>query len=253
MEVLMKRCSFQLHTGQLSMTCHPNALSFDPRVSDTRHICAQIAQYLSPDISGSIIWQRPPGQSNMADIRNVIGLCYSPQQKVTMNARRADGIILRDPNITVAVTSRDCPYLVLWSEQMPCVAVLHCGRDQLHNILEGHVDESVIANAIPWFGNFFEPEQIFGAIVMGIAPENFANARYPEITTALSRRWGISVVPDQTRHTIDLKELILRQLESYKIPRENIQHDGVDTYSDKYLASLRAGRGGHNLLLVTSK
>jgi hypothetical protein len=118
---------------------------------------------------------------------------------------------------------------------------------------DGHVNESVIANALPWFGNDVEPEQIFGAIVMGIAPEHFANGRYPEITTALSRRWGPSVVPDQTRHTIDLKELILRQLESYRIPRENIQHDGIDTFTDKHYASLRANRGGHNLLLVTSR
>ncbi len=262
MEVVMKRCTFEYHTGQLSLTCHPNAVSFDPQVEDVRHVRTQISGYLplhnkDATPSDAVIWQRPPGQRFKEASRLVIGLCHMEnvrnKQHVIMNKQRADGVILCDPSITVAVTSRDCPYLILWSEQVPRVAVLHCGRDQLHNVLEGRTDESVIANAIPWFGVNVEPDQIYGAMVMGIAPEHFANAKYPKITTALSRRWGLEVIPDQTRHTIDLKELILRQLESYRIPRANIMDDGIDTFSNKYCASYRDNRGGHNLILVSSR
>ena len=169
-----------------------------------------------------------------------------------MNDSPADGVLLTEAGMAVALTSRDCPYLVLWSNGGGPVLVIHCGRDQLHNVSGGNATESVIGNALAEISQHgVESRSLCGVITLGIATQYFPNDCYPEITSALVRTWGDEVVPDRESGTIDLKELILRQLEVFgEIPRENITHDKLDTFSNTELSSVRAGRKGHNMIIV---
>jgi hypothetical protein len=64
--------------------------------------------------------------------------------------------------------------------------------------------------------------------------------------------WGSGVVGEsESGPTIDLLALIHAQLSVFGIRPEQIEHDGLDTFTDERLGSVRAGREGHNLTIVS--
>lgn len=255
---MTEKLVYTYHNSMMQVSCFGDALTYDPESTKLEHIKEQILQYsdscgIVKDQEHRVTWQRVPGKLFPQLNKSVIGLPHRPGfSPIIMNPVHADGVVLYGKNQTIACTSRDCPFLTLTSESTDCVMTLHCGRDQLHNN-GSHLNESVIFNALGWFGRDVDPKSIKGVITMGIAPVHFPNERYPKITTALAKRWGAEVIPDSERQTIDLRELILRQLESCNISRDNIAHDGMDTFSDTRFASYRAKRMRHNLTLVTFK
>ncbi len=262
----MKRCVFEYHTDTVSMYSLGNYVDYEPsaEMPGLIHVHQAIGSFWrslkEAQRPKRTFWQRLPGIRHPKHARRILTLSAETKQHlrgwVVMNDEPADGVCVSQRGTAVALTSRDCPYLILWflRENQPCVLVLHCGRDQLHNVAGGNATESVIGNAIrKAIESGVEIETIRGLITMGIRARYFTNERYPEITEALRKYWGESVVPDSEHHTINLEELILRQLEEAGILRENIGHDGLDTYGDPRLASLRAGRGGHNMVIVHLK
>ena len=251
---------FEHHTGNVSIFCFGNALNYNPQDSSQEKtlttIQTLIAGVAPPQEPHRVLWQRIPGQLIPQSSRKVTSVHSETEccvrGRVAMHTTRADGVILQSRRLGVVCTSRDCPQLILWSEVTNRVAVLHCGRDQLHNVRGGAgVGESVVMNALPLIAQQSHAHTIHGVITLGIQAPSFPNEQYPEVTSALALRWGDLVVPDAHRKTIDLTELILRQLESYGVRRGNILHDKFDTFSDTRLASLRAKRGGHNMVYVT--
>lgn len=257
----MYSCVLERHTDALSLYGLGNFVMYDPNDPNLDHVLHKIGGFIRsvPDmrtLPRRVIWQRVPGQRFPSATRAVIKVGKRTMQHkrgwVVRNTFHADGVIIEDQDIAVAFTSRDCPYLAL-----ECVVggkhvvlVLHCGRDQLHNFGEGKIAESVIANAMTELSRMGKVECMSGVITLGISPEHFPNERYQDLTEALSTAWGESVIQDKTRHTIDLVELILCQLEKHGIPRRLITHDALDTFTDTRLASMRANRGGHNLLIA---
>jgi copper oxidase (laccase) domain-containing protein len=252
--------SFGYTHGALDVRVFDSALSFNYAdcnqevVQKEIYDLIQSSEYI-PQKRNHVIWQWPGISSLGYPLRNAIALdeIYgAPQATALKTNTPADGIVVFDHRITVAMTSRDCPYLILYVKDPEVALIMHCGRDQLHNTGGRNPKESVISDTLALIGNRFDPCEVYGCITRGIAPEHFTNDRYPGIIATLTRYWGDDVVPDRERCTLDLKEIILRQLETYRIPRANITIDTVDTFSNPASASVRAGRSdAHNLILVS--
>lgn len=256
------KCIFEYHTEEISIFSLGNALSYNPRDVDQKNVFCTIKEYtevlISPvDKPRVTLWQRLPGKQHRELNRRISTIDRSVLQAshrdvVVMSRSPADGLLVHHRNIAIALTSRDCPYLVLWAEGHEDIAILHCGRDQLHDF-DTNDRASVVESALTALLQYWEPKDIHGVITLGISPEHFHNERYPDIIWNIQQQWGSSVITDMERLTLDLKELILVQLESCGVDRHQIICDDIDTYSDTRCASTRAQRGGHNMILVNYK
>lgn len=262
----MSECIFEYHTGRVAIHSFGGVLKDEPQMPHIVAILSEIATLIrsswsKQNLPKRIIWQRLPSHTHKSASRKVVHInnltMAHARGWVVMNSEfiRADATVLDSLEISVVTMTRDCPTLVLWNDSEGPVAVAHCGRDQLHNAGGEGVGESVIQNVLLEMRKLgIETTSLRGVITTGIAAEHFPNNYYPEICAALRKAWGEAVVPDNERQTIDLKELVLRQLEEYGgVQRECIVHDGIDTYSDARTASVRANRPGQNMIVVTRR
>jgi copper oxidase (laccase) domain-containing protein len=203
-----------------------------------------------------VLWQRLANDRCPEDrfkVRRFKGTPAHREQFVSMAPDRCDGIILDQAEDAVAMTSRDCPILVLYRRSGGPVAVLHCSRSSLTGIDRGEPHRSVIHEACALLGKEFgNAHDVCAILTMGIAAEHFPNEDHPKIIQGLERQYeGKGVIGgSKERPTIDLVALVKAQLEGYGISPNRVIHDGLDTYTNPDLASRRAKRGGHNLTLV---
>lgn len=230
-----------------------NAFTYDVNDPHPEKALATIRTFahhhLSPSVKDRLHWQRFPGGNISEGKRRVLLLEHEPM----FPSPWADGVILSAPRTAVAVATRDCPVLVLYPEDGGPMLVMHCGRDCLHNFPDD-THNSVIADGLAVYKERCRSgiSDLRGFITLGIAPEYFQNDKYPDLVATLSREWGPEIVSDPDRLTLNLRELIYKQLEAHHIDRSQIKNDCLDTYSDPRLASVRQnGRNAmYNLLLV---
>ena len=225
----------------------------DARVDEQLRIIEERARACG---ANRVTWQRVPTPKHSERRWMVHTTAYENRTKdvfAVMHDVRADGVILTEAGEAVAVLTRDCPSVILASKYHGHVAWLHAGRDSLHGIDTGNPKQSVIHNMLEACMPYWkDPASVFGLISCGIEPECFPNDRYPDILHGLTTMWGPSVIHDSTQGTLNLRELVLLQLEAHGIRREHIFHDGLGTFSDPLLASNRAGDTTvHNLIMVT--
>ncbi len=212
-----------------------------------------------------VVWHQP-AKTNEPGGRSVVHE-YPPRRRMHTRPARlgqihSDGIILRQPGQGVALATRDCPTVIIWSALGGPVAVLHASRDALHGIDVGRPERSVIGAAFALCGKEWRyAEHLSVAITLSIAAEHFGHnddgsGRFSDIVWGMERLYGGYVLPDAQRETLDLPMVIMRQLAIWGIHPEQCFLDGLDTYADERLASRRAHQAqvkprGHNLVIVS--
>lgn len=247
--------------AHVDIQCYGKALRYDPAHDDTEEACAVIAAFadrIRP--AQDILWQRFSTNRDLperfiAAERSELPRSPQPGQVCMHTAKRYNGIILREPG-TVALATRDCPIVVLWSRKQASgspVGIFHFSRESAQGVdVETPTASALIHGATECLRSWRDSKHVRGIITFGIGATHFTNERHPEITEALRKHWGNEVVPDGAQHTIDLVALARAQLASFGIDPSQIMHDGFDTFSDERLASNRRGhKGYHNLVLVT--
>jgi copper oxidase (laccase) domain-containing protein len=246
---------FTFQDKRVLVQSYGKALFYDPKQENLEEP-AKTIEFLAQQVKAqNVLWQRLANDTHRTRrfrVGNRDAQPFSRSRLCTIHNERLDGVVLNKRGDCVAFSTRDCPTLILYSTQGGPIAVMHCSRSSLQGIDLGDTEISVIKHGLQicrrWWGN---REHIRGVITLGIAPEHFPNDRYPEIVSMLEKRWGPEVIKDKERSTIDLVALIKAQLAHYGISASQVTHDGLDTFSDPRLASVRAKRGGHNLILVT--
>jgi hypothetical protein len=234
-----------------------NVFDYNPQDSKLTEQQVRVTQLLRAAKTDAwrVLWQRLANDRSPGRRFVVEGFAGSPlhhERFLTLNNQRCDGIILDKPWTAVAMTSRDCPILTLYRRSGGPVAVLHCSRSSLQGTDIGELDESVINRACKMLGPVFtHAPDVCGILTLGIASEHFHNERYPYVIAYLRNRYGAGVIGGtEERPTIDLLALVRAQLAEHGIKPEAIVSDGLDTFTDTRLASVRAQRGGHNLVFV---
>jgi copper oxidase (laccase) domain-containing protein len=243
----------------MEVRSYGNLFDYDPKdktdLAPQKHVIDHLARAPATK-AWCVLWQRLANDRCPEDrfkVRRFKGTPAHREQFVSMAPDRCDGIILDQAEDAVAMTSRDCPILVLYRRSGGPVAVLHCSRSSLTGIDRGEIYRSVIHEAFWLLGAEFEAaNDVCAVLTMGIAGEHFTNDLYPEIIAGLQREYaGKGVIGgSKERPTIDLLALVHAQLESHGVSSDRVIHDHLDTYTDPRLASVRAKRGGHNLTLV---
>lgn len=249
---------FELDEGPLSIRSYGKALKFDPTENNLEQPIEMLEFLAKKRNLRDVLWQRLPNRHS-PERRFKVGLRNELPKKpgniLTINNERFDGVILTKPGQTVAFATRDCPVLVLSGGYGTPIAVLHCGRDALQAAdLDWSQDGSVIKEAMRLIRpRLYADARLTGYVTMGIGTKHFQNDRYLEILTYLRDTWGESVVPEKHQWCIDLLELIRAQLQKYAgLTWSDVEWDGLDTKTDKRLASMRGGHNGyHNLVMVS--
>lgn len=235
-----------------------NIFDYDPKSTD-RGEQLQVIEGLARDMGARrVLWQvlaNDKFPEARFRVRRSADVIRPPNVFGHVNYDRCDGIVLEESGDAVAFTSRDCPILILRNPHGWPAAVLHCSRSSLQGTEVGRASASVLDEAFQLCaGGFLDCTEVGGYITMGIAPSHFNNERYPRITDALIRNWGAHIVGDpQGRRTIDIVELVRVQLRAKRVNTAQVYWDALDTFTDPRLASVRAGRGGHNLVIVVRR
>jgi copper oxidase (laccase) domain-containing protein len=229
---------------------------YDPKSEKLTHQLQEVTQHALQLGAERVLWQRFANDRTPED-RFKVAYFHSAlytSSRGNLRNERCDGIVLYKEGDAVAVTTRDCPVLTLFSEDGGPVLVLHCSRTSLQDFdTASPVGQSIIRNALATQPQMLRhPEKVRGFITMGIAARHFHNDRYPMVIEGIHKMWGSGVVGEsESGPTIDLLALIHAQLSVFGIRPEQIEHDGLDTFTDERLGSVRAGREGHNLTIVS--
>jgi hypothetical protein len=235
--------------------CFGNILDYDPQSTD-REEQLQVIEALARDMGAKrVLWQILANDKDRDARFRVVRAGNVPRANGSfghINYNRCDGVVLDQSGDAVAFTSRDCPILILWNPHGTPVAVLHCSRSSLQGADIGQSGRSVFKEAFDLCaGGFLDCKEVGGYLTMGIAAEHFHNERYLNVTDLLKRNWGKHVIGGtEERPTIDIVELVRAQLRAKGVDTERVHWDALDTFSDPRLASVRAGRGGHNLVIA---
>jgi len=236
---------FEDHCGHVSIRSYGKAIQFGPNNTDLSGPLSVIESIAKEHGLKDVLWQRPPNDNHPNRRFTVARRNEIPTQQghvCTISNRLFDGVILTRPGQSVAMTSRDCPILMLSGENF--VAGIHCGRTALQGFdMELLKDGSVIRNAFKFlFDRVGEPRNLRAVVTMGIAPEHFNNNRYPQVLAGIRNRWGPGIVSDDDHGRIDLLAFIRAQLsEVFNMMTSQVEWDGLDTFSDPRLVSHRAG------------
>jgi len=247
---------FEDHTGHTSVRSYGNAVRFRPDDADLSGPLSVIESIAKEHGLKDVLWQRPPNDNHPERRFTVARRHEIPTQQghvCTISNRLFDCVILTKPGQSVAMTSSDCPMLMLSGEGF--VAGMHCGRTALQGFdMRLLNDASVIQNAFKFlFDRVGEPRNLRAVVTMGIAPEHFNNNRYPQVLQGIRNRWGNGIVSNDGHGRIDLLALIRAQLsEVFNMMTSQVEWDGLDTFSSPCLASHRAGHNDwHNLVVVS--
>jgi len=242
---------------KIAVYSYGNALDYDPKEKNLDLERHAITDFTRPPATRawSVLWQRLANDGFPEERFTIERFKSTPmhhERFVTINHKRRDGVILDQKEDAVAMTSRDCPILVLYRRSGGPVAVLHCSRSSLTGIDLGEPERSVIHEAFRLLGpDFGQAHDACGILTMGIGAPHFHNERYPAIIADLRKRYGTAVVGGTTdRPTIDLYAWVQAQVKVHGMDPKCIVSDGLDTFTDERLASVRAKRGGHNLTIV---
>ncbi len=250
---------YEVEGEGLIIKTYGRAVPFDPVYKDQSNTILAL-EALTGDVPYKMgVWQRLPGETNTEGRRTVLvignGRPVDAEKKVYQFGTRYDGLILTTPGTMGIMMTSDCPVVVGFDTTGTAPPFMaHCGRDALHDIDSYSPRESVIFRTLElWTERGGDLKNLRGYIFMGIAPEHFNNERYPHIVEAFRREWGRYAVPDYDRQTIDLVWVIRQQLKAAGVPspEDSFVHDGLDTFSNERLASLRAGkRDKQNVVVV---
>jgi len=171
-----------------------------------------------------------------------------------------DGTTLREGD-SIAMATGDCPTVVFWTpERSNRTVVVHAGRK---SVLSG-----VIYNAVRKLGCSKKTMHLINVyIVLGIGPKHFDHPmNHPEYGEAnvrmidkICRTYSDRCFSDLKKGCLDLSELIASQCTRAGIPRDNVVHDGRDTFSDRLpdgsyaWYSNRRGDRSRNLVFVQNR
>lgn len=165
--------------------------------------------------------------------------------------RTADGIII-PPGYTGLFPTGDCPTIVAYHHASNTAVGAHAG---LKSLLPGG---KVANNVLGAFDRRIPREEIFVRVICAIAPQHFVySPDHPtygdqnrktleEIRTIDERSVGHS-------GEINLYRLIRSVFMAHGVPGENIDTDGLDTFSDTDLWSNVRGEQGRNGVFVVNK
>lgn len=173
----------------------------------------------------------------------------------------ADGVILTRPHTAGCIMSADCPTLILAHRGTAVIA--HCGRD---SVLRGMKTESdVVLNALAALTSSsldetHELDRVKAHIVLGISGNHYEhsvlhpthgahNKDILEYILHEDHRWG-ACLRGNRGEGIDMPQLVTEQLLMHGMLPENISWDGLDTFSDPWLASHAAGNERRNAVFV---
>lgn len=158
------------------------------------------------------------------------------------------------PNIGIAMLARANPLLVLTHKKDELVYMLNCKLDSLHGIDHDNPRRSVVDDVMQklphrWLAD--EGRGMTATLLLGTAPQHY-NLRHRGVEflgPILHRLWGINVVPDTERETVDLQELVITQLREKGLRDMVVERSTIDVNDDQRFAS--SGKGvGHNLVIV---
>lgn len=246
------------HDESVRFRCFGNIFDYDPKSTDLSTQLSVVEELAREMGAERVLWQRlandnhPEGRFR---VQRSVDIVRPANTFGYINYDRCDGIVLEEPGDAVALTSRDCPILILRNPHGWPAAVLHCSRSSLQGAEIGRATKSVFSEAFQLCaGGFLDCTEVGGYLTMGIAEEHFHNEKYPHITDSLKRNWGMHVIGGtKERPTIDIVELVRVQLRARGVSTERVLWDALDTFTDPRLASVRAGRGGHNLVIVVRR
>jgi len=156
------------------------------------------------------------------------------------NGIDADGVLL-DSGTAFAVTSGDCPTLVLFNQER--VLGTHVG---LRSVVQPDASSgswgqqhNVVKNALTAIGG--SPKEVQAFICCGIRTGYQFSTRHPEFgkRNASLHSWIRERHPrchravlHPERETIDMIALVRAELMELGVPRDNIQHDNIDTFAN---------------------
>lgn len=244
--------------GTVRFGCFGNIFDYDPRSTD-REAQLEVIVDIAQDMGARrVLWQilaNDKDREARFRVRRADDVSRPKDRFGHINYDRCDGIVLERSGDAVAFTTRDCPILILRNPHGTPVAVLHCSRSSLQGADVGQSSRSVFDEAFRLCeGGFLGCTEVGGYLTLGIAAEHFHNERYPHIVEPLKKNWGKHVIGGTAeRPTIDIVELVRVQLRARGVDTQQVFWDTLDTFTDPRLASVRAGRGGHNLVIVVRR
>lgn len=176
----------------------------------------------------------------------------------------ADGVLLEQSGEAFLVASADCPTVIVYEVGRHRALCMHCGLDALvdRGAIEGkrsrHFqsvidagtsmmptvssgrEHAFIAAGIDWI--MFDHQT--SDLITGPDGDKIENTRAQENKRLIEylaknhdskvRSGQKRVVKDKEYGSVDLVNLIRAQLVRHQVPLDNIEHDGHDTYGDKY-------------------
>lgn len=170
----------------------------------------------------------------------------SPPEKdwFTRSAEKADGGVVHQPGVAVALFNADCPVISIFERPKHRLTLLHAGFRCV--IREKKGETNIIRAAFDLFK--FSPHNVRVFVGYGIGPCCFG-ARYPEIANS-SLNLPVAVTsrgPRAGETSVNLYEVIRREIRSLGVPETSIKIDSTCTacaggyHSNTYDGSL-AGR-----------
>ncbi len=243
------------HNESVRFRCFGNIFDYDPKITDLSAQLSVVEELAREMGAERVLWQRLANDNHPEGRFRVLRAEDIPRNTDRfghINHARCDGVVLERPRDAVALTSRDCPILILHNPHGWPAAILHCSRSSLQGAEVGDPTRSVLNEAFQLCaGGFLDGSEVVGYLTMGIAAEHFHNERYPRITESLKKHWGKHVIGGtDERPTIDIPALVGTQLRTRGVNTARVYTDALDTFTDPRLASVRAGRGGHNLVIA---
>lgn len=199
---------------------------------------------------------------NPSEFNGQIALPRDLRDEVLKDFRRgarADGVLLTEPNQAFAVSSGDCPTVIMRNVSTGAVVAAHAGRDSLIKEDGGLIRQMV--TALTDAGGSRRDVRAF--IACGIGSEHFVHPVHDPVNGERNRRlrdkaaaYAGAAHANDPDGRISLFHLITGQLVEQGVREERIGFDGADTYSDlgpdgkPLWHSHRRGDRTRNLVLV---
>lgn len=160
-----------------------------------------------------------------------------------------EAVVLDREGQGAVFTSSDYPITVIADERSGRVGVAHTGPESL---LKPTPDcpscgSGVLENLFAAMGNPYG-ENLLVFVTGGISARNFPHSQ--EEVRPFIDKFGLDVVPDPQRHTLDLFRVIRRICVRRGIKKERIFSDGLCTFETPWTASSQAKKDGSNWTYV---
>lgn len=155
----------------------------------------------------------------------------------------ADGLMTSVPGLYLLIRTADCTPVILADRHSRAVAAVHSGREGSRRNIAG--------KAVMMLMNEFQlqPEDILAYIGAGVCADHY------EVSEQVWDQFALSILsqglnPGQFRHP-DIRKVILQQLISAGIPRNNIEQDFTCTHeSQRHFSYRRDGSRNRQINLI---